>query len=336
MSACARGDDVLPAMDATTRPHSAKPAPVVGAPSVVIIVPTFNRAPTLGAAIDSALAQDYADLRLVVVDDGSTDATTAVLDRYRDDPRVTILVRERNGGVMAAKNTGLEALPESCRYFGILDSDDTLQPGAVRALVDAAEASEQPVSQVFGWCADAQSGEPTGFATLRSGVVTYEDALCGRFRGEFWQLVRRDRLSGLRFEERAGGNEAMVWWPMMRRAPALLVDRVVRIYDRSGTDRVNRPAFTAAGALRKMWGYGTLLDRVGADMRAVCPDFYAYLVLERAKWAALGGARGVAWRSVLEAYGAHRSTRALKVAALLLAPAPMMRAAYHRLYRDAR
>jgi glycosyltransferase involved in cell wall biosynthesis len=299
----------------------------------VIVIPSYNRARSVGAAIDSALAQDYPDVRLIVVDDGSLDGTAAVLAAYREDPRVRVIVRERNGGVMAAKNTGLDALPEDCAYFGILDSDDTLVPEAVTTLVRGFRQAGGPTSQVFGWCADAQSGVPTGTMKAgRCGPVTYQDVLCERFTGEFWQLVRRDLLGDLRFDERAGAKEAMVWWPMMRQASAFLVDHVVRVYDRSGTDRVNRPAFTEAGARRKMWGVAALLERVGDDMRATCPGSFATTSLECAKWAALAGERAHGWRAWREAYRAERSWRLLRVGALLLGPAPLMRTAYRWVY----
>ena len=322
-------------MDAdTTRAHAAPPGD--NAPLVVIVTPTYNRASLVSAAIDSALAQDYANLNLVVVDDGSTDNTADVLARYQNHPRVRIIHRERNGGVAAAKNTGIDALPASCRYFGILDSDDVLLPGVIVPMVNALERSGSQFSQVFGWCEDAQTGEPTGHMTHRAGLVTYEDALCGRFEGEFWQLVRKDHLGAWRFDERGAGDEAMVWWPMMKAAPALLLDLVVRIYDRSGTDRVNRPSFTERGARSKMWGIATLLERVGTDMRAACPDRFAAMALEHAKWAALGGMRGRAWRSIREAFRAAPSVRAVKVAALSLGQPRFMRAAYRRLYQNRR
>ena len=321
-------------------PRAAAPAPPPPAgasrfPPVAIVIPTYNRAATLARAVDSALAQDYPALRVIVVDDGSTDATAELLARYRDDPRVRVVVRPRNGGVTAAKNTGLDALPEGCAWFGILDSDDELLEGAVAALVAAAGAHGEPLSQVLGWCADAETGEPTGVAPHRAGPVTYGDALCARFEGEFWQLVRADRLGGRRFDEGAAGNEAQIWWPLLGEAPGLLVDRVVRRYDLSGTDRVNRPAFTAAGARAKLRGYAALMERVGADMRAACPARYAGMMLECAKWAALAGERRAAWQAVRAAFAAHRSARAAKVAALLLVPAAVTRRAYRWRYRGA-
>jgi len=303
-------------------------------PPVAIVIPTFNRASTLGRAVDSALSQSYPAVRVIVVDDGSTDATAALLARYRSDPRVRVIVRPVNGGVTAAKNTGLDALPEDCVYFGILDSDDVLLPGALAALAAAFEGHPAPLSQVFGWCADAETGEPTGVAPRRAGPIRYRDALCGRFEGEFWQLVRRESLGAWRFDEGAAGNEAQVWWPLLKAAPGLLIDRVVRRYDLSGTDRVNRPAFTERGARRKLRGYAALMDRVGADMRAACPARYAGMMLECGKWAALAGERRAAWRAVRAALRAHPSLRVLKVAALLPLPACLLRPAYRRLYRD--
>lgn len=329
------GHDAVTATDPLAPAASAQPGR--SAPRVVLIVPTYNRARSVAAAIDSALGQDYPDVRVIVVNDGSTDDTEAVLAGYREHARVRVIVRERNGGVMAAKNTGLDALPEDCTYFGILDSDDTLVPEAVSTLVEGFSQAGGNASQVFGWCVDAHTGEATGTAPAgRCGTVSYEDALCGRFQGEFWQLVRRDLLGELRFDERAGVKESMVWWPLMRRAPAYLVDHVVRVYDRSGADRVNRPVFTEAGARRKMWGVAVLLERVGADMRATCPRFFATMSLEMAKWAALAGERAWAVRGVRDGYAAERSMRAVKVGALLLAPAPVLRAAYRWLYGGVR
>lgn len=303
---------------------------------VTIIIPTYNRGHLVGAAIESALGQDYPALDLTVVDDGSTDDTRSVLSRYENDPRITLVFRESNGGVLAAKNTGLDSLPLDTKYFGILDSDDVLLPHAVSALVARFDSSADPLSQVFGWCEDAETSEPTGTMTTRAGLVRYEDALCGRFAGEFWQLVDRQMLGDLRFDERGGGLEAMVWWPLMKMAPAALIDDVVRHYDRSGTDRVNRPSFTKHGAARKMWGFVALLERVGHDMLAACPERYASVRLEQAKWAALAGERKIAATALREAREAHPSFRDFKVSLLNLLPDGVSRQLYSLLYRNAR
>lgn len=300
---------------------------------VTIIIPTYNRAKLVGNAIRSALAQDYPHLDVLVVDDGSTDDTAAALAAFDDDPRVRVVWRQANGGVTAAKNSGIDALADEVNYFGILDSDDVLEPGAVSQLMAPFLESDRMPSQVFGWCADSETGEATGHMTTGGREITYEDALCGRFAGEFWQLIRKDLLGNLRFDERAGGNEAMVWWPLLKRAPGVLIDSVVRSYDRSGTDRVSRPTFTPAGADKLMWGYKVLLERVGDEMRVACPGAFADTALEHAKWAALSGNRKEFRTGIRNAWVAYPSIRVAKVALFALLPAQAALKLYSLGYR---
>lgn len=94
-------------------------------PTVSVIIPTHNRAYCLARAIDSVLAQTYRDFELIVVDDGSTDATLDLLRGY-DDPRLTVIRHETNKGVSAAINTGIRA--SSGGIIALQDSDDEWLP----------------------------------------------------------------------------------------------------------------------------------------------------------------------------------------------------------------
>ncbi|EMA58880.1 glycosyltransferase family 2 protein [Halorubrum lipolyticum] len=99
----------------------ASPADV---PRVSVIIPTYNRAETLARAVDSALAQTVDDIEVLVVDDGSTDGTRALIEE--GDPRVRYLAHDTNRGVSAARNTGVEAARGE--YVAFLDSDDEWLP----------------------------------------------------------------------------------------------------------------------------------------------------------------------------------------------------------------
>jgi glycosyltransferase involved in cell wall biosynthesis len=93
---------------------------------VTVVIPCYNQAGYLGEAIESVRAQTYRSFEIVVVDDGSTDATAAVAGSY---PEVRLL-RQRNAGLSAARNVGLEL---SCGdYLVFLDADDRLLPNALR------------------------------------------------------------------------------------------------------------------------------------------------------------------------------------------------------------
>lgn len=88
-------------------------------PKVSVILPTYNRARTLETAIDSVLEQDYPNIELIVIDDGSTDNTPQVLAGYNG--RVT-LISQPNKGVSAARNAGIKK--SRGELIALLDSDD--------------------------------------------------------------------------------------------------------------------------------------------------------------------------------------------------------------------
>src|SRR5690349_24579714 len=91
-------------------------------PKVSVLMPTFKQAPFIRRALESLRAQTLADWELIVVDDGSPDATHAVLAPYFDDPRVRYQRLDRNQGLGAALNvaTGMAR----GRYLAYLPSDD--------------------------------------------------------------------------------------------------------------------------------------------------------------------------------------------------------------------
>ena len=88
-------------------------------PKFSTIIPTYNRASFVCRAVDSVLAQTFADFELIIVDDGSTDATKLALEPYKD--RI-IYIRQNNSGVSAARNRGIDAA--TGEWLAFLDSDD--------------------------------------------------------------------------------------------------------------------------------------------------------------------------------------------------------------------
>src|SRR5437867_4320953 len=94
--------------------------------SVITIV--YNGARFLSEAIESVLGQDYAAWELLVVDDGSTDESRAIAERYCTDPggRIRVISHSVNQGMSRARNSGLRHA--SGEYVAFLDSDDIWQP----------------------------------------------------------------------------------------------------------------------------------------------------------------------------------------------------------------
>lgn len=107
-------------------------------PLVSVVLPTYNRAVTLERAVQSVLSQSYANLELLVVDDGSKDNTAEVMQTITD-PRVRYLPMDRNRGASAARNHGLKAARG--KYVAFQDSDDEWLAGKLHQQVDAAIAA---------------------------------------------------------------------------------------------------------------------------------------------------------------------------------------------------
>jgi glycosyltransferase involved in cell wall biosynthesis len=114
------------------------------APTVSVVIPCFNQARYLPAAVASVAAQGYAPIECVVVDDGSTDDTPKVASTLG-----VRFLQQRNAGVSAARNAGMAAVPSDLIAF--LDADDELLPGAIAAEVEALDG-HPGAAAVVGRC----------------------------------------------------------------------------------------------------------------------------------------------------------------------------------------
>ncbi len=157
-------------------------------PLVTVVIPCYNQAHFLGEAIESVLAQSYPHFEVVVVDDGSTDETSKVAERY---PGVRC-IRQENRGLSGARNSGL-ARSEG-EYVVFSDADDRLVPEALEVGVE--QLSAHPgCALVAGHCR---------FIALDGSLVKWQQP-----------LVERDHYGVL-----LGGNN-YIWMPaevMYRRA----------------------------------------------------------------------------------------------------------------------
>jgi glycosyltransferase involved in cell wall biosynthesis len=109
-------------------------------PCISVIIPTYNRCWILKEAIDSVLSQEYTDFEIIVVDDGSNDATAALLSAYGD--QITTIY-QGNSGVSAARNAGI--LMAKGKYVAFLDSDDMWLPEKLSCQVDFFQSHAEAV-----------------------------------------------------------------------------------------------------------------------------------------------------------------------------------------------
>lgn len=101
---------------------------------VTVIMPCYNYASYIPAAIESVREQTFSEWHLIIVNDGSTDNTVTVLQDYAADPNITI-INKQNAGVSAARNTGLDMAKSE--YVAFLDADDVWLPTKLEHVINA-------------------------------------------------------------------------------------------------------------------------------------------------------------------------------------------------------
>ena len=133
-------------------------------PFFTIIIPTYNRANLLGLAIESVLAQTFAEWEMIIVDDGSTDNTRQIIESFTDN-RIKYLY-QKNSERSAARNNGIEK--SSGSYICFLDSDDYFLPERLKSIYKELEIRDFPIAAFY-----------TGLTSDKNGVlVKREESVC--------------------------------------------------------------------------------------------------------------------------------------------------------------
>jgi len=102
---------------------------------ISIIVPVYNTAKYLPKCVDSILMQTLQEIEVICVDDGSTDDSSQILEKYADkDNRVRVIHKE-NGGLVSAKKAGIQIA--DAPYIGFVDSDDWIEPDYLKKMLQA-------------------------------------------------------------------------------------------------------------------------------------------------------------------------------------------------------
>lgn len=173
---------------------------------VSVVIPVYNAERYLERCVRSVLEQSYPEVQVILVEDGSTDASPDLCDAWAGD-RVQV-IHQPNGGVASARNTGIAAA--SGEYILQLDSDDYLAPWAIEKLVHAARAERADMV-----ICDFLKGEkmhedfPLSVAD-RLEVIDRREAWMRIYRDDHstlqyaapWcKLCRRDRYEGIRYPD---------------------------------------------------------------------------------------------------------------------------------------
>lgn len=235
---------------------------------VSIVIPTFNDRDWICDAVDSALAQSYEKCEVIVVDDGSTDGTEALLrSRYRGRIRY---LHQPNRGLGAARNTGLAMA--SGEYVQFLDADDILLPSKVathvRALEDDSRYSVVYSDFEFVDGSDITARTPSGFTPRYCSGNVLKNLLEDNFVVVHAALSRRADVQSVHgFDESLHACEDYDLWMRLAAAERLFLftPEVLVLYRRRTGSMSGRAYTQIAGtirAIRKVPSYAMLDDHL--------------------------------------------------------------------------
>ena len=207
-------------------------------PTVSVIIPTYNRSWILAEAVESVLAQDHPDFEVIVVDDGSTDHTDRVLEKYAAAIRV---IKQSNQGVSAARNRGIEVSGGDLIAF--LDSDDLWLPEKLTAQVtffrhhpDAMICQTEEI-----WIRNGQRVNPKHRHRKPSGMI-FEPSLALCLVSPSAVMIKRELFAkvGLFDESMPACEDYDMWLRISCDTPVFLIDSALTIKRGGHSDQLSR------------------------------------------------------------------------------------------------
>ncbi len=246
-------------------------------PVFSILMVTYNRAHLLPRAVKSVLNQTYRNFELIIVDDGSTDNTEDVCRAFGDH-RVRYYKQSPNKGVQAARNKTLDMATGD--YLAILDDDDTLIPEALETAVREFERlSAQDVKVIWFNSWDSERQQRSGWGSAygdTEAYVLYEDLLCSRIGGDYWQAIARDIVDEAdRFDERLWCGEIVWALKVFRKGKGYYVPKMLQTrYREHGHERVSSLETMLNHLPELILTNKALIAEYGEDQRNLCPKAY--------------------------------------------------------------
>lgn len=184
---------------------------------ISVIVPVYNVVPYLEKCVKSIIAQSYSNLDIILIDDGSTDGSGYVCDRFAEVDKRIRVIHKGNGGVSAARNVGIESAKG--RYFAFVDSDDSVRPDMIEILY-CHLINENADLSICGYERVDEKGGKIKQDSIPQGIgfITGKDILNKRFFTNeiiYWcvlwnKLFSRDLFDGIRFPDGIGSEDVFV------------------------------------------------------------------------------------------------------------------------------
>ena len=160
-------------------------------PLVSVIITNYNYGQYIKEALDSVIAQTYKNIELIVIDDGSTDDSVEIIDRFKKDHPSTVVIKQKNKGVVFARNKGLDIL--SGDFVLIMDADDIIPSHFIEGMYQTSKREKADVV----YCDLEMFGEVSGRMDIKGQSV---ENLKKFSPSPICQFMRVSAVKGTRFD----------------------------------------------------------------------------------------------------------------------------------------
>lgn len=231
---------------------------------ISIIMPTYNRAHIIERAIKSILKQKYNNWELIIIDDGSSDNTSEIVNKYLNCEKIKYISYPNNRGVNYARNIGIEKSTGEIITF--LDSDDeffdyTLEKA--KSYIDKYNDFD-----IYFFATQTQNGIKKCMIKDYKISPSFEEILSGiKIKGEFLGFVKKQVFNKYKFIEELNGFEGLAWYRILKEYRAVYIDEVLRIYWQD-TESITRPKkLTESKLLNLKKGLELKLELFGEELK---------------------------------------------------------------------
>ncbi len=240
-----------------------------------IITPTYNRAHTIERAIDSILRQSYQNFEMIIIDDGSTDNTSEIVEKYLNDPRIRYIGPNKNGGVNVARNIGLKNVSKDSEWVTFLDSDDEFFPDALEKMKKTLELN--PAYNYFRFSVVYDNGEAACFTKDDNTILDYEGTLKQEDVSGEWVVTMRKKIldDGFKFEESVNAFESISWYALSKVENCLYSKNNVRIYQLDNEGLLRQAIKTKNYYKNQIKGISLYLKLYSNDLKIYNKNDYA-------------------------------------------------------------
>ena len=194
-------------------------------PLISVIVPIYNVELYIHKCVDSILAQSYANLEIILVNDGSTDGCSKICDEYAaNNPRIMVLHKE-NGGLSDARNAGLNIA--SGEYIGFVDGDDFIEENIYEKMLNVLEEYTANLA-ICSYFSDIEIKYPCEKSMLADTDYVFKLYLKNRIQAYAWnKLYSKKIFSEIRYTKGILFEDMDIFLPIIKKA-----ERIVLLNDK--------------------------------------------------------------------------------------------------------